>query len=109
MERLLQENKQWIETYWANTVEKLRRNSVLLKDKIPLVIIDGVYDDHSNSTQISAWTNGFWPGIMRLMYSATGEKCFMDTARNAEEVLDAALADYKCLHHCQTGFARLLK
>lgn len=103
MEKLLKENKAWIEAYWIKTVEKLRRNCVLLKDKIPLVTVDGVYDDHSKGTQISAWTNGFWPGIMWLMYSATSEKRFMDVAKKAEEALDAALVDYKRLHH-DVGF-----
>ena len=100
MNELLDLNREWIEEYWQKTVEKLRRNSVTLRDKIPLVTEDGVYDDHSKS---SAWTNGFWPGIMWLMYSATGEDCFKETAQTAEKMMDTALANYKKLHH-DVGF-----
>ena len=103
MGKLLNENKYWIEKYWLKTVEKLRRNSLLIKDKLPLVTIDGVYDDHSEGDKVGAWTNGFWPGIMWLMYSATGEECFKVTAQNAEKKLDRALANYKQFHH-DVGF-----
>ncbi len=103
MEKLLAANKPWIDEAWEKVVVKLRRNSELCKHKLPLKTIDGVYDDHSSPKGIAAWTNGFWPGIMWLMYSATGEECFRETAENGEKAMDMAMADFNCLHH-DVGF-----
>lgn len=49
------------------------------------------------------WTNGFWPGAMWLMYQMTGENCYLAEALRAEEMLDAAFADFDHLHH-DVGF-----
>ncbi len=103
MNQLLEKNKMWIDETWDKIVVKLRRNSELLKNKLPLVTTDGVYDDNSSPEKIEAWTNGFWPGIMWLMYSATKEECFRETAENGEKALDVALERYQCLHH-DVGF-----
>lgn len=102
MKKLLDENKDWIDDAWSEIVGKLRRNSILLKNKIPCVTIDGVYDDKSQRN-VGAWTNGFWPGIMWLLYDATSESCFREAAENAEELLDAALMNFKHLGH-DVGF-----
>lgn len=101
-ERILQENRDWIEEIWRRIVTKLRRTSVTCRDKLPGIAADGVYDDRSKGT-CSSWMNGFWPGIMWLMYAATGEDCFRITAETGETSLDRALAHYACLHH-DVGF-----
>ena len=105
MNTILENNKQWIDETWQKIEEKLRRTSVELKDKIPKVTTNGVYDDLSKSP--GAWTNGFWPGIMWLMYDATGEECFKIAAENVEEKLDGALENFNVLHH-DVGFMWLL-
>ncbi len=102
MQNILNDNKGWIDEAWEKITEKLRRNSELCRHKLPLVTEDGVYDDHSGKG-IAAWTNGFWPGIMWLMYAATGESTFRETAENAEKAMDAALMDYNALFH-DVGF-----
>lgn len=103
MDKLLNDNKEWIEETWKKIEVKLRRNSVLCKNKIPSVTTDGVYDDCSTPNQIGNWTNGYWPGIMWLMYAATKEECFKESAEYAEEALDRALENYVGLHH-DVGF-----
>ncbi len=105
MKNILKENKYWIDETWEKIEEKLMRVSVEAKDKIPKESIDGVYDDLSNVP--GAWTNGFWPGIMWLMYDATGEECFKIAAENVEEKLDKALENFNVLHH-DVGFMWLL-
>jgi len=102
MQAILDKNKGWIDETWAKIETKLRRNSELCRHKIPLKTIDGVYDDHSGG-KCAAWTNGFWPGIMWLMYAATKEETFKETAENAENALDTALEDFNCLFH-DVGF-----
>lgn len=96
------DNQLWIDDTWDKITIKLRRNSKILKNKIPLVTTDGVYDDKSQNG-ISAWTNGFWPGIMWLMYDATGESSFKEAAECSECMLDKALENYECLDH-DVGF-----
>ena len=102
MQTLLDANKPWIDETWAKIETKLRRNSELCRHKIPLRTVDGVYDDHSGG-KCNAWTNGFWPGIMWLMYAATKEETFRETAENAENAMDVALEDYCGLFH-DVGF-----
>jgi len=103
--QVISQNKDWINETWSKIEEKLSRVSVEVKDKIPKESINGVYDDKSNAP--GAWTNGFWPGIMWLMYDATGKECFKTAAENVEEKLDAALENFKILHH-DVGFMWLL-
>jgi len=95
MEKLLEANQEWIREYWEKIKIKMRRNSERLKHKLPCVTANGVYDDHSQGEAIGNWTNGFWPGIMWLMYSATKEECFRETAENGEAALDRALEHYE--------------
>ena len=103
MESILKDNQQWIDETWDKITVKLRRVSVQAKDKLPLRTKDGVYDDHSEGEDSTSWTNGFWPGIMWLMYASTGEECFRETAEICEEKLDTAFDYYTLLHH-DVGF-----
>lgn len=102
MNCILENNKAWIDETWDKICVKLRRNCELVKDKIPSVTTDGVYDDKSEKG-ISCWTNGFWPGIMWLMYDATGDEAFRQTAEHVEKELDRALNSFKSLDH-DVGF-----
>ncbi len=102
MEKILNENSYWINDAWDKMTIKLRKVSELTKHKLPFTTVDGVYDDKSKGS-CTSWTNGFWPGIMWLMYAATGEECFRETAENGEKSLDAAFDHYMLLHH-DVGF-----
>lgn len=103
--QVISQNKEWIDETWEKIEKKLEKNSIDLKDKIPKQTTNGVYDDMSNAP--GAWTNGFWPGIMWLMYDATGEESFKIAAENVEEKLDNALENFNVLHH-DVGFMWLL-
>lgn len=103
MDKLLEQNKVWIDETWDKMVEKLRKVSVTTRNTLPLGTDEtGKYDDKSGG-KAGSWTNGFWPGIMWLMYAATGEDTFRQTAENGEETLDKALEAYEILHH-DVGF-----
>lgn len=105
MKKILNDNKAWIDNTWSEIEFKLKRVCIEMKDKIPSVSENGVYNDRSSYP--GAWTNGFWPGIMWLMYDATGENCFKEAAEIVEEKLDGALEDFNVLHH-DVGFMWLL-
>ena len=107
MNNLLNENKQWIDDAWAKVEKKLKRVVKTAKYTIPSKSVDGKYDDCSGEKAIANWTNGFWPGIMWLMYDATGDEDFKESAEYGENALDMAQADYDCLMH-DVGFMWLL-
>jgi len=94
MEKIISENQGWIDEVWEKIESKLSVISVLSGKKIPYTTVDGVHDDCITSTthhNIDWWTNGFWPGMMWLMYDATKEEKYREAAEYAENALDAAI------------------
>jgi len=95
-------NKAWIDSTWDKVEKKLLKVAVKSRDKIPYTTIDGVHDDKAEGN-INAWTNGFWGGMMWLMYEATKNEEFKKTAECSEEKMDKALENFDKLHH-DVGF-----
>lgn len=98
----MEENKQWIDETWDKLDKKLKAVSQRSKDKIPYTAVDGVHDDQMK-TRPSWWTNGFWPGLMWVMYCGTKDDTYKEVAQNGEKLLDAAFKDFNGLHH-DVGF-----
>ena len=96
MYNLSEENKRWVEETWA----KLERKMSIIAERTdiptPNVNDDGVY---VNVTSPSNWINGFWPGMMLLMYKATGNEIYLKRERNVMDNIDKALTNYESLHH----------
>ncbi len=90
------------EIIWEKLENKLSKTAVKSREKLPYTTFDGVHDDKSE-TDICWWTNGFWPGLMWIMYNATGKEDYLITARKAEEKLDRAFYLRDGLHH-DVGF-----
>ena len=102
MKEIIEKNKEWIEKTWEKTEKKLRRVAVKSRDKIPYTTEGGVHDD-MNEKDISWWTNGFWGGMMWLLYEATGNEEYRITAEKSEILMDKALEKFDWLHH-DVGF-----
>lgn len=102
MNTIITQNKEWIDATWAKVDEKLSRVAVKSREKLPYTTKDGVHDDKKGNA-VTWWTNGFWGGMMWLMYEATGNEEYKKTAERSEELLDAALKQVKQLHH-DVGF-----
>ena len=102
MKGVLEENRQWIDETWDKLDKKLKVVSQRSKDKIPYTAMDGVHDDQMK-TRPSWWTNGFWPGLMWVMYCGTKDDTYKEVAQNGEKLLDAAFKDFNGLHH-DVGF-----
>ena len=101
-EDFLASNKEWIDSTFEKIDKKLSLAAVRSRDKIPYTANrEGVHDDHKNNVQL--WTNGFWGGLMWLMYEATQNEDYKLTARRSEELLDQAFSDIDQLHH-DVGF-----
>ena len=76
----------WAKEVFNKIDNKLSVTSEKSREKIPFSTVDGVHDDSSNA--ITNWTNGFWGGLMWLMYSQTGKDCYKITARRQQEKLE---------------------
>ena len=101
---------------WAQGVrEKIRAKMAWVSekngDKIPYTTDEhGNYDDRSDMTRVwnvddglNWWTNGFWGGMMWLLWQDTGEERYLDIARTSERKLERCFEDYYGLHH-DVGF-----
>ncbi len=112
MEKIISENKAWIDEVWEKLDKKLQVVSERSYDKIPYTTLGGVHDNKLEEKCDTPelidrgavwWTNGFWPGMMWLMYAGTGNEQYKKVGKHAEELLDAAFKQYDGLHH-DVGF-----
>lgn len=99
---LSEKDRKWAKETWKKLDDKLSVVSVRSKEKIPFWSHDGMHDDMTKSN-INCWTNGFWPGLMWLMYSAEKKECYKAAAEWSEEQLDKALLNHVELSH-DVGF-----
>lgn len=102
-EKIMNDNRQWVDSVWEKLEQKVSRTAVENRYKIPYTTKDGIYDDYSEGQKITWWTNGFWGGLMWLMYSETQKECYKTTAEISEEKLDRAFRYMDDLHH-DVGF-----
>lgn len=102
MEKIIKQNKEWIDSTWEKIQRKLEKTAISSRDKIPYTTKNGIHDD-KNLTDVCWWTNGFWPALMWLMYIDTKDERYKITAEKTEEMLDEAFKDYYGLHH-DVGF-----
>ena len=101
---------------WADQViEKIRTKMAWVseknRDKIPYTTdSEGNYDDRSDTAKewglddgLNWWTNGFWGGMMWLMYQDTQDEKYAEIARISEYRMEKCFEDYYGLHH-DVGF-----
>jgi unsaturated chondroitin disaccharide hydrolase len=96
----------WINAAQRDIVRKMAWVSEKSKEKIPYTTIDGVHDNKAVD-DLNWWTNGFWGGMMWLMYHETHDARYADIAAYSENLLDKCFDDYVGLHH-DVGFMWLL-
>lgn len=94
---------QWINDFWNRIRGKLAVTSEQIGADFPYTTVDGVYSEFVHREGLSWWTNGFWGGMMWLMYEDTKEVRYLDIARGCEEKLDVTLDQFTGLHH-DVGF-----
>ena len=72
--------EKWIDEIWEKIDKKLLRVAKERRGTLPYTTDEnGKYDD-KNKTDVSWWTNGFWPGMMWLMYDSTKNEEYRKTA-----------------------------
>lgn len=107
-------NQEWVGEALEKVREKMQWVSEKNRDKIPYTTgADGSYDDRSDESRgwgmddgLNWWTNGFWGGIMWLLYQDTGEERYQEIARISERKLEKCYDQYYGLHH-DVGFMYL--
>lgn len=102
MKTILEQHRAWIDKTWEKLDKKLKVVSERSKNKIPYTTVNGVHNNMAED-DVTWWTNGFWAGLMWLMYADTKDAHYRDVAERAEELLDAAFGEYDKLHH-DVGF-----
>ena len=101
----------WAREILENVRAKMAWVSEKNRDKIPYTTDEtGSYDDRSAGSVswnrddgLNWWTNGFWGGIMWLLYRDTGEERYAEIARASEEKLEQCFSTFYGLHH-DVGF-----
>ena len=107
-------NQEWVGEALEKVREKMQWVSEKNRDKIPYTTgADGSYDNRSDESRswgmddgLNWWTNGFWGGIMWLLYQDTGEERYQEIARISERKLEKCFDQYYGLHH-DVGFMYL--
>lgn len=107
----MDEYKVWAEEILVKVKEKMTWVSEKNKEKIPYTTDEnGSYDDRSDSGKkwnqddgLNWWTNGFWGGIMWLLYQDTGDKKYAEIARKSGRKMEKCFESYYGLHH-DVGF-----
>ncbi len=97
---LSQEEKIWLEHTWEKVRNKLSVTALEVGAAFPAIGSDGRY---VYEPDIYGWTNGFWPGMMWLLYLDTKKDAYRQIAEQCEEKLDEALDGFVMLHH-DVGF-----
>ncbi len=99
---IVKENQAWIDGVLKKTDIKLSKVAVRSRNKIPYTAENGIHDDMMEK-DTAWWTNGFWAGLMWMMYDYTQNEEYRITAENAEKLMDKAFKDFDKLHH-DVGF-----
>lgn len=99
---IINKNKEWIDSTFDKLNQKLSRTAVKSRYKIPYSVKEGVHTDMSK-VDIAWWTNGFWGGLMWLMFNATNNPEYLLTAKEQERILEKSFDAIDGLHH-DVGF-----
>ena len=97
-ELLSEEQIKWADEVWRKIKIKMEYVRERSSEKIPHMSFDYMHDD-TKDNYINCWTNGFWPGMLWLMYAATSDARYRDIAQKLEGYLDEAFQKYDLLGH----------
>ena len=93
--------REWLEGIYQKLLVKMKAECGRVGTKIPYSPKDGRYSDMAEAFPggIGFWTNGFWPGMLWQMYSATEDEIYKETAEGVEERLAGLLDTFESLDH----------
>ena len=115
LELINEKDQQWLGQVWEKITSKLSIVADRTGDMIPYTSVDGAYIEYGEMIMrrdglhdrpqgdINWWTNGFWAGLMVMMFEGTGDRKYLEIARRNMDRMDQALANPQMLHH-DVGF-----
>ena len=110
MDKYISPYKSWIDETINKIDKKLKIVAPRTKGTPPYTTQNGkhipIYTKDKagkRSPDYTWWTNGFWGGLMWLMYLETGDEAYKDYAIDQEELLDKAYEYIGKIHH-DVGF-----
>ena len=101
--KMMELDKKWLNDTWNKIDAKLSKAAVRSRNIIPYLSDENGRHIDISKKDICWWTNGFWGGLMWLMYADTHNEVYRDTALNVERILDDAFHTYDGLQH-DVGF-----
>lgn len=108
-EMLGADDQLWVKETIEKITAKMSWVSEKSAEKIPYttdgngVHTDKRVGDYGVDDGIQWWTNGFWGGMLWLMYNETGEDKYATIARKSEVWLDECFQSFHGIHH-DVGF-----
>lgn len=100
--------KSWADEIWKKAEKKLERTVPAVGDSFfPYTTKNGRFVNPYDKELPQWWTNGFWTGILWMMYETAQKPMYREYAERLEEKLDAVIEDFDALHH-DVGFMWLL-
>ena len=97
------QDKQYFQEVWEKVDRKMQQVAVRSYDKFPYTAVDGVHDEWKDS-YLDWWTNGFWGGMMWILYMQTGIEQYIKSALHAEEKLRKVISENAMALHHDVGF-----
>ena len=99
---LSKDDKIWINEIWQKLSIKLEKNAIDLQDIIPYSTTNGKYTDMSKE-DVGWWTNGFFGGMMWLMYNETKEDMILDDTN--QSIVQKCMLSYSDGRHVDLVYA----
>lgn len=93
----------WLDETWQKLCTKMKAECARVGTNMPYIPRDGRYHD-LDGYDISAWINGFWPGMLWQMYRATGDAAYRTAAEGVEARMRPILTDHFLSMDHDTGF-----
>lgn len=89
-------DKELLNQIWKDIHEKTMQTSQEIGSQFPTMTKNGKYE---LTERYSAWTTGFWPGLLWLLYEDTKYESYQTIAIECEKKLDEAIDEFYGLGH----------
>lgn len=90
--------QQWTADLYKKLRDKFSAECDRIGPAIPYIAENGKYEDFGTGRP-EWWTNGFWPGLLWLMYEAEGDAKYKNAAREVEDKLAKNLMHFRANDH----------
>lgn len=101
-------DSKWLDEIFEKAEKKLSRTVPAVGDQFfPYTTENGKFVNKHDGELYDWWTDGFWTGILWMMYEATKKPMYREYANKLEDKLDAAIENFNSLHH-DVGFMWML-